>query len=330
MNVGTIGTSVITERMIDALKQTSNPVIAIHSRSEEKGADFARKHGVEKVYTDLDQMLADPEIDTIYVASPNAVHYGQAKKALEAGKHVICEKPFVSRREEAEDLFATAEKNGVYIFEAITTLHLPNYRILKDALAKIGTPRIVTVNFSQFSSRYEDYKQGHITPVFDPAFDGGALTDIGVYDLHFTAGLFGRPETARYFANRGPNGVDIDGTAFLTYPGMQAVLICAKDCSAPNRATIQGEQGTLMVDSSPGRVLNVSMLPVKGDMIGKKDEDQSAQIGIEQNPNHMVYEAQDFAAIIAQRDDQAYRDLRDETLLVMDLLAACRQPQPEA
>lgn len=320
MRVGTIGTSVITERMIDALQQTGNAVEAVFSRSQEKGEQLADKFGIGKVYTDLEAMLQDPDIDTVYVASPNSLHYAQAKRALETGHDVICEKPFTSSRKQAAGLFETAAANDRRIFEAITTLYTPNYRLLKDNLKKTGQPRVITCNFSQYSSRYQSYLDGNVTNVFDPAFDGGALRDLGVYNLHFVTGLFGSPETVQMTAQRGFNGVDLNDTVILGWPDKHAVLTQAKNCSAPNCVLVEGEKGTLMVQSSPGRVQNLRFVPLKGDMIGKRDADLSSDLGIVQEDNHMVYEVQEFQRILEEKDEQAYEAARNQTLLVMDLL----------
>ncbi|MEF2608176.1 MAG: Gfo/Idh/MocA family oxidoreductase, partial [Faecalicoccus sp.] len=95
MRVGTIGSGVIVDRMIDAMKQTKDvEVVAVYSRTKEKAEDYAQKHQIEKSYHDLEKMLQDITIDTIYVASPNSLHFEQSKRALQSGKHVICEKPF--------------------------------------------------------------------------------------------------------------------------------------------------------------------------------------------------------------------------------------------
>ena len=132
MRVGTIGSGVIVDRMIDAMKQTKDvEVVAVYSRTKEKAEAYAKKHQIKKSYHDLEEMFQDNNIDTIYVASPNSLHFEQSKKALQAGKHVICEKPFTPTLKEAEELFHIAKEKNVYIFEAITTIHLPNYQIVK-------------------------------------------------------------------------------------------------------------------------------------------------------------------------------------------------------
>lgn len=322
MKTGTIGTSVITTRMIDALKNTGNEVTAVYSRSADKAREFAASQGVKKAYSDLNAMLADPEIDTIYVASPNSLHYEQARKALLAGKHVIAEKPFTSTRAQAEELFALAEEKGLYLFEAITTTHLPNYLMIKEAVrdGKIGKPRLVTGNYSQYSSRYNAYLEGKVTNIFDPKFDGGALQDINVYNIHFIAGLFGRPRSVTYHPNKGFNGIDTSGLLVMEYPDFTAVAVGAKDCSAPCEVWLEGDKATIGVHSSPGQVRTVRYYPPKGDMTGKKDADNSTDLSLPTHANHMDYEAADFRRIIEEDDRPAYEQLKAQTLLVAEIL----------
>lgn len=326
MKVGTIGSGVIVDRMIEAMNMTPGmEVCAIYSRTLARAQEFARKHQVSKYYDDLDAMLKDEKLDTIYVASPNGLHYLQSKKALLAGKHVICEKPFVPTVEEAKDLFAIAKQKGVYIFEAITTIHLPNYQIVRSHLKDLGDIKLIQCNFSQYSSRYEKYKAHEVTNVFDPAFAGGALMDINVYCLHFVIGLFGKPDTVQYVCNRGFNGVDTSGTVLLSYPDMLALCTGAKDSSSPNHVYIQGDQGTIRVyGSSCGVCSHVEILPTKGDMIGKKDTSVAHDIGLDQKP-HMVYECEDFLSIIQNRDCSSYEKLCKQTLDVVSILEECQK-----
>lgn len=321
MKVGTIGSGMIVDRMIEAMKLTDEiSVEAVYSRTMERAVEYAHKHAVKKAYDDLDDMFADPSIDTVYVASPNSLHYAQSKRALEAGKHVICEKPFAPSVDQANELFALARQKGVYIFEAITTIHVPNFKIVKEHLKDIGEIKMVQCNFSQYSSRYGKYKEHIVTNVFDPAFNGGALMDINVYCLHFVTGLFGEPISSRYIANKGYNGIDTSGVVIMEYPGMLAICTGAKDSSSPNHAIVQGDKGTLRVyGSSCGVCAHVEYLPTKGDMIGKKDADLSQNIGVDQK-SHMTYECETFLSVIENQDEETYQALCQQTLRVVSLL----------
>jgi predicted dehydrogenase len=315
MKLATVGSGAIVDLALDSIKDVKEiERIAAYSRTQEKADEFAKKHGFAKTYTDLDEMFADPDIDTVYIATPNALHYAQAKKALEAGKNVILEKPFASTLEQTEDLFETAEKNGVMIFEAITNVHTPNFGLLKDNLQLAGNIKQALFNFSQYSSRYDNYKKGITANVFDPKMDGGALGDISIYNLHLAHGLFGNPEKLTYLPNIGFNGIDTSGTLILEYPDFTVTAIGSKDTKADYLFQIEGDEGTFEIkDASSGVMKTVEFLPVHPD-----PEEPVQIISIDQGP-HMTYEFLDFAVAIDQQDKEIYNQFKDETLAVAKL-----------
>lgn len=324
MNVGTIGSGIVVDRMIEAMSLTEGlNLYCVYSRTKERAMAFAEKHNVNCYYTDLDKMLLDDNIDIVYIASPNSLHYVQAKKALLARKHVICEKSFTPTLKECIELFELAKENNVFIFEAITTIHLPNYALVKEHLKDCGDLKFVQCNFSQYSSRYEKYKNHEYTNIFDPAFNGGALMDINVYCIHFVTGIFGKPNSVSYIANRGYNGIDTSGILIMRYPGFIATCVGAKDSSSENHVYIQGDQGTIRVfGSSCGVCSDVEFIPPKKDMIGKKDVSQALDIGVDQIM-HMTYECAEFERIIRLQDMKAYEKLCDQTKLVVSILEEC-------
>lgn len=239
MKLATTGTSAITRLALDSIKDVDGiEAGAAYSRNLGTAKALADEYHIPKVYDDFDELVSDPDIDTIYIATPNTLHYPQAKKALEAGKNVVLEKPFASTREQAEDLFATAEKNNVMIFEAITNIHTPNFGLLRDNLSMLGNLKQVVLNFSQYSSRYDRYKDKIITNAFDPKYDGGALTDINIYNIHFANELFGKPESVSYFPVFGWNGIDTSGTLILDYPDFVVTCIGAKDSSRDRKSVV--------------------------------------------------------------------------------------------
>ena len=326
MKIGTIGSGTIVERFIQAIEMVNGvELVAVYSRSKAKAEAFAEKHNAKKAYVDIDEMLQDDEIDTIYVASPNSLHYTQALKALQAGKHVIDEKPFTSTLEECDSLIRTAKENGVFLFEAITTLYLPNYKIIKENLKTIGNIHLVTCNFSQFSSRYGKYINHEQSNAFDPAFSGGALMDINVYNVHFIVGLFGKPKNYQYFPNIGYNGIDTSGIMIMEYDNFIATLIGAKDSSSEYFCFIQGDKASLkMSGASTGVCKDVDIVPLKGDQIGISNPvDSSNRISIEQIM-HMTYEVEAFRDIIKNNETERYMELLQHTRDVMEIISTSR------
>ncbi|WP_203628264.1 Gfo/Idh/MocA family protein [Lacticaseibacillus mingshuiensis] len=239
--------------MVQALPSIEVAAICGLPQDEPEMTRLADQFPIAHVYTDINEGLADPAVDTVYVALPNALHFRFAKLALEAGKNVICEKPFTLHLAELETLKDIAEAKGVLLLEAITNQYLTNYQQIKADLPKLGDIKIVSCNYSQYSSRYDAFKAGTVLPVFDPKLGGGALMDLNIYNIHFVVGLLGKPVAVDYFANI-DRGVDTSGILTLTYPTCQALCIAAKDCAAPVTSSIQGDAGSIIVEGPTNTV----------------------------------------------------------------------------
>ena len=193
MKIGAIGTSFIMDTILDNMMATEGITCdAIFSRTYDKGKALADKFNIPKVYTSLDDMLADDELDWIYVCSPNSVHYEQSKKALLAGKHVLCEKPFTTTSEELKELISIAKEKNLFLFEAILPMFHPNYEKIRQQLPLIGNLKMASGCFCQYSSRYDALLAGDVPNVFNPAYSGGCLMDLNMYNVYFMVGLFGK------------------------------------------------------------------------------------------------------------------------------------------
>lgn len=250
MKLAIIGTGFIVPftlkalEQIDAIELTS---IFARPHSIEKGKELALRHSIPQVYTDYDTLLHTDECDTVYIANINPVHYEYAKKALEADKHVILEKPTCVLAKQTKDLVRIAKERGLYFFEAITPLHNPNYHHIKEDLKKLGQIKVIQCNYSQYSSRYNAYKEHNVLPALDPALYGGALYDVNIYNINVVVGLFGKPKAVQYIANTGFNGVDTSGTLLMKYDNFYAHCTAAKDSESPGHVTIQGDLGCIEV-----------------------------------------------------------------------------------
>ena len=314
MNLCAIGTGAITKSMLAEFQRSDVlHVTAIYSRKEETGRAMAEQFGIGKVYTAMDEMLADPAIDMVYVASPNSIHYGQTKAALLAGKHVICEKPFAPTAAEADELIALAKEKHLLLFEAITTAHHPHYSFVRENLPKLGKLKMVTATFCQYSSRYPALLAGKVSPVLDHAFAGGALMDINLYNIHFVVGLFGAPKNVLYFPNRHETGVDTSGMLVLEYDGFLCQCIGAKDCAAQNGVQLIGEDGHMVVTPSSSNCQTVE--------VNLRGQD-TRKLHLPENP--WYHEVQDLGRIVAAMDyDYCYKAL-ETTRNVVEVLEKAR------
>lgn len=261
MNLGIVGTGMIVRMVGQHLASWGIPVAAVAGtpRSADQVEELADAYGAAGRYTDWHDLVADPAVDTVYVAVPNFLHKPVTEAALLAGKDVICEKPLASNEREAAELAELAKAQGRFLWEAVVTTRQPNFKLIRDELIpRIGTIKIATVNYSQYSSRYDAFRAGEVLPAFDPAKAGGAIMDIGLYTLTFTIGLFGEPVAARYRANI-ERGIDTSGVIELDYDGFTAVNVCAKDCGAPCYAVIQGIDGYVRMDSQPNQCGGITL-----------------------------------------------------------------------
>lgn len=316
MKIGTIGTGSILDVFLSGIYDIEDvECVAVYSRKEETGKTLADKFNVNKVYTDLDSMLDDKEIDFIYIASPNSLHFEQALRALKKGKNVICEKPFTSTVKEVETLIKIAKEKSLMLFEAITTIHLPNYKLIKENIKKLGKLRMVICNYSQYSRKYNQLLAGETPNVFNPQFSGGALQDINIYNLHFVMNMFGTPESVRYTANKHQNGIDTSGVLVLKYPDFICECVGCKETQSENFVYIQGENGYIHVNKGANGCREFSVHA--GDEHLTRNEQESM--------NNLYYEMLNFVNIYNKQDYKTCYDLLDYSYSVIKVVVAARK-----
>lgn len=317
MKLGIVGTGIIVKEVLPLLVEWGWNVAALCDTpaARESAQALAQANGVAAVYDEYAVMLKQADIDTVYIAVPNFLHYDFCEKALNSGKNVIVEKPMTSNDREAEKLAALAREKKLFLFEAITTVYLPNYALLKKLLPRIGTVKIVTCNCSQYSRRYDAFRAGEILPVFDPKKSGGALMDLNLYNLHWLIGLFGEPESIDYHANL-ERGIDTSGILMLRYPGFQAVSIAAKDCAAPRSFVIQGTEGYIQ-QSSPANACREIILHLNDGTEKVFNENPPSRLEpefrafweqIESGDRTRCYTALDHSVLVSKIQTQARRN----------------------
>ena len=331
MKLGIAGTGKIVEDALFAMSPLEEVYVnAIFARphSKAKGDALAEQYGISAVYTDYEEMLDQADVDTVYIGLINSVHYEYAKKALERGKHVILEKPFAGTLAETEDLIQMSKQRGLFVFEAITVLHNDVIEKMRADLPKLGPIRMMLANYSQYSSRYDRYLAGDVDHSFDPAFLGGALRDINVYNIHYAVALFGEPKRVQYFPNIGFNGIDTSGTLVMEYDGFSAVCTGAKDSDSPGFVSIQGEKGYMKIDGKPNVAQNLTTVIVENNNTELTRDAAGAVVRSTQTENfvpevqhhRMTQEFQDFAKIIDEQDGVSADRYMQETLDVMKVM----------
>lgn len=253
MKLGIVGTGMIVRMVGPNLSSWGIEVVAIAGTpsSLDQVVELADEYGAQGRYADWHDLVADENVDTVYVAVPNSLHYEVSAGAILAGKDVICEKPLASNEREAAELAALAQERDRFLWEAVVTTRQPNFKLVRDELLRrIGTVKVASVDYSQYSSRYDAFRAGEVLPAFDPAKAGGAIMDIGLYTLTYTIGLFGEPKAATYRANIERN-IDTSGVIDLDYEGFRVTNVCAKDSEGAIGACIQGTEGFITTETGP-------------------------------------------------------------------------------
>ena len=244
--VGIIGAGWIAEKMAAALAPLEDYcVYAIASRSIEKAQSFAERWNVAKAYGSYEEMVADEEVDLVYIATPHSHHFPHAMLALKAGKPVLVEKAFTANAAEAQELIETAHSKGLFITEAIWTRYMPLSHKIKEIMESgiIGEPRVLTATLCYMM----EFKER----ILRPDLCGGALLDLGVYVLNFARMYFGT-DIVRTVSNChvGPTGIDLQECISLSFAdGKMANLQAGTLCLNDRQGIINGTEGYIRVDN---------------------------------------------------------------------------------
>ena len=294
LSYGIIGTSWITEEYIQGAKDTDLwSLTCVYSRTKEKGEAFAQKHGATHVFTNLEEMAKSEHLEAVYIASPNAFHYEQTKLFLENGKHVICEKPLFAQSEKVQELQNLAKEKGVIFMEAIIFMHLPQRKVLEDALKTIGKITMVKLDFCQRSSQLDAYLTGAKLPnIFNPAMETGGFMDLGIYCIYPALFLFGLPQSVDVQVIMGESGADLCGTLLLRYPNHLLTITYSKFAQATQNSEFQGTEGTISVESI-SRLANI---------LHTHQGKQTLLHGEDAKSTLMFHEAKDFYHFITDLD----------------------------
>lgn len=257
MKVAILGAGSIARSMcrtILGMKAQGRPVelYAIASRDTEKAIRFAREQGVKRAYGSYEELLQDPAVELVYIATPHSHHAEQLKLCIEYGKPVLCEKAFTANAAQAREALALAREKGVYVAEAIWTRYMPARRIVDELIASgaIGQPKLLTANLA--------YDVERIPRIVLPELAGGALLDLGVYPLNFASMVFGddiaRMESSVVMMD---SGVDHTENITIHYKdGKVAMLMASAGFNGDRRCVVYGDKGYLTVDNvnNPGYI----------------------------------------------------------------------------
>jgi len=246
LRLGLLSTANINRLVLAGARASDEvEVVAVASRDATRAEAYAREHGIERAYGSYEALLADAEIDAIYISLPNSLHVDWSVRALEAGKHVLCEKPLSRRPEDVERAFDAADRAGRVLAEAFMYRHHPQTRKVAELVSEgaIGDLRAIRASFSFPLADLENVRMR-------PELDGGALMDVGCYCVSGARLLAGEPESVHGVQRLGPTGVDTTFAGVLRFPGdVVATFHCSMDLPGRQELEVLGTERTLLVQA---------------------------------------------------------------------------------
>lgn len=305
----TLGTGVIANELAQALQSLGGNLYSVANRTYDKGLAFAQKYGIQKVYQTIDEVFEDPEVDIIYISTPHNTHINYLRKALSAGKHVLCEKSITLNSEELEEAIALAEENQVILAEAMTIFHMPIYRRLRELVQSqaLGDLKMIQMNFGS----YKDYDMTN--RFFNRNLAGGALLDIGVYALSFVRWFMSEtPDQISSQVKLAPTGVDEQVGILLSNPkGEMATIALTLHAKQPKRGTIAYDKGYIELYEYPRGQKAIITYTEDGhqDIIEAGDTSQA-----------LSYEVQDMEKAVAGIKNEMHLAYSQEVMVIMTKL----------
>lgn len=305
---GILGPGWIADRFVGAMRRNTNQVVlAVGSRGADRSAAFAAKHGIERSYGSYEALLADPDVDVVYVATPHNVHYPLAKLAISAGKPTVVEKPLALNASQAIELRDLAAANGVFLMEALWTVFLPKFDVIRQLLADgvFGDIHTVLADHGEF------FAADHRILRHDLA--GGPMLDLGTYPVSFAQFVLGAPTEVLAAGRPHPAGVNGQVSAILGSEVAQAVVHTTVFANTPTTGAICGTAATLAIPGPFYQPGPMTLTSVSGASLAYV-EPAIAHEGL-------FYEAAEAARCIRQgRTESTLRPVADSiaTLATMD------------
>ena len=322
---GIVGTGRISDWVLKGAAQDSRiKVTAVCSRTVEAAEAFVQRNTLAAgatIYTSVEEMVADPQVDAVYIGTPNQTHCEYTITALNAGKHVLCEKPLAINAEEGRRMVEAARRSGCLLMEAMISTLNPNFTEAVARMNEIAPVRNYSSCFCQYSSKYEALRRGEVATAFKPG-TAGAVRDVGVYTLYPLVALFGRPSTvsakiAKVTTSEGET--DVYGTAYLGYEGMDATLTWSKAYDSFQPTEIAGENGNLILDEIH-IARKAEIIPHAAPTSGQGPKPGRTVINEGLPLNEYYYEFKEFADLIEAGKTESESNSLDTSLAVLEII----------
>jgi predicted dehydrogenase len=242
-----IGVGVIGNQLAQAMQELGGNLYGVANRTYSKAVTFAKRYNIEKVYDCIDDVFEDEKVDVVYISTPHNTHIEYLRKALRAGKHVLCEKSITLNSEELDEAIQLANENHVVLAEAMTIFHMPIYKKLNELKADLGPLHMIQMNFGSF----KEYDMNN--RFFNKNLAGGAMLDIGVYALSFVRWFMSScPSEVKSQVKLAPTGVDEQvGMLLMNKETEMATILLSMHAKQPKRGTIIFEDGYITMYEYP-------------------------------------------------------------------------------
>ncbi|MGW9415724.1 Gfo/Idh/MocA family protein [Arthrobacter cupressi] len=311
---GILGTGFIAGLQTQDLLENGFTVQAVGSRSLDSSKAFAGQHGIPVAQGSYEELVADPDVDVIYVATPHPFHHANALLALNAGKHVLVEKSFTMNAREAREVTAAAAAKGLVALEAMWTRFLPHMVRLRGVIqaGTIGQVRKVVASHNQSLPKDPAHRLN------DPGLGGGALLDLGIYPISFAFDILGTPSRIHASASMTATGVDRQTAAIFEYDdGAQALVDCELDAASANRALVIGTDGWIDVEHTWYNPVPFTVHAVDGSVVERYEQPV--------NSRGMQYQAAELERLVAAGETAGTILPPDETVAIMAAMDEIRR-----
>lgn len=315
---GVLGPGGIAHAFADAVAVgTASTVVAVGSRSLERAQAFAAQFGIERSHGSYADLVADPDVDAVYVASPHSEHHAHALLALSAGKPVLVEKAFTQNAAQAREVFAAAERDGLLAAEAMWSRYLPHYDVVRQAVESQLIGELVSV----FADHGQRLYPGGPARLSQPELAGGALLDLGVYPISFADCVMGPATSVHASGTLTDLGVDAQSNLLVANAaGAQAVLACTMSAVTPGTAVVAGTEARLeLTGAFYGADCTVTLVGRDGSVLDRREG------GLADDVRGFSYEAAEFARALDAGHRETATMPRAATLRVMDTMDEVRR-----
>lgn len=317
---GVLAPGGIASNMALAMQRSSQRILAVGSRTQERADEFAGRYGIERSYGSYEQLVSDPDVDAVYIASPHSSHHAQALLAIEAGKHVLVEKSFTRNAVEAREVVAAARDAGVACVEAMWPRFAPRFDIVRQLLDDGELGELIMVE----ATHNQQISAERAPRLHDPDLAGGALLDLGVYPVSFVSFALGTPSRVLAAGNLTPRGIDrtvaVVETGFEAHPGAVATASTTLAAQSAVEASITGTKGRIELRGSeffygPGPV---RLVRPDGTALETPGPDTSSK-------DALVYEACHLAQLVADGATESPYLPLNETISIMETMDEIRR-----